>query len=244
MRNFVFLTALCATALLMAAEDGWKVTEEVSVNGSRVIKHSYFNEQYIKVVNQADTGSNETIIDIANDKITLINHFQKSYQVSKLSDYIKFAEGIANGLKNGGYVNPQKIEPKVVFEKKGPEKVGAWDALHYVVKVDGKEYQEIWVAPALKTSPVLEFRKKYAALLPETLVKYRALDEKIKDQAAAEGMIVRMVKIPINKKLPKIDQTMTEVVKFDITPALLTVPKDYLDKTIVQAAPAQTPAKQ
>jgi hypothetical protein len=241
MRKLAFLTALCATALLMAAENGWKVTEEVSVNGSRVLKHSYFNENYIKVINQADTGSTETIIDIAADKITIINHFQKSYQVSKLSDYIKFAEGIANGLRNGGYVNPQKLEPKMVFEKKGTEQIGAWSAIHYVVKVDGKDYQEIWVAPELKTSPVLEFRKKYAALLPETLVKYRALDEKIKDQAAAEGMIVRMVKVPINKKLPKIDQTMTEVVKFDITPALLTVPKDYTDKTIV-ATPA--PAKQ
>lgn len=241
MRKLAFLIALCAAALLMAAEEGWKVTEEVTVNGSRVLKQSYFNEQYIKVVNQADTGSNETIIDLANDKITIINHYQKSYQVSKLSDYIKFAEGIASGLRNGGYVNPQKLEPKIVFEKKGTEVVGAWNTLHYVVKVDGKDYQEIWVAPELKTSPVLEFRKKYAALLPETLVKYRALDEKIKDQAAAEGMIVRMVKLPLNKKLPKIDQRMTEMVKFELIPALLTVPKDYTDKTIV-ATPA--PAKQ
>lgn len=240
MRTLAFLAALCATALLMAAENSWKVTEEVSVNGSRVIKTSYLNEQYIKVVNQADTGSTETIIDLANDRITIINHFQKSYQVSKFSEYIKFAEGIASGLKNGGYVNPQKLEPKMTFEKKGTEQVGAWNTIHYIVKVDGKDYQEIWVAPELKTSPVLEFRKKYSAYLPETLVKYRALDEKIKDRVAAEGMIVRMVKIPINKKLPKIDQTMTEVVKFALVPALLTVPKDYTDKTIV-AAPV--PAK-
>jgi len=203
-----------------------------------VTKRSYFNEQIIKVVNEAPTGSTETIVDLVNDKVTIINHFQKTYQISKLSDYIKFAEGIASGLKNGGYADTEKVEPKIVFVKKGPEKVGQWDTLHYMVTVDGKEYQEIWVATELKTSPIVELRKKYATLLPETLVKYRALEEKIKDKAAAEGLIVRSVKIPLNKKLPKVEQTMKEILPFAVTPALISIPKGYTDKTI----PAQTPS--
>lgn len=239
MRAFCFLTALFLVGSLWSAEEtGWKVTEEVLVNGSKVTKHSYFNDHYIKVVNEADTGSTETIIDLQNDKITLINHFQKSFQVSKLSDYLKFAEGIANGLKNSGYANPEKVEPKIVFEKKGADVVGPWQAVRSVVKVDGKEYAEIWVASELKTSPVLEYRKKYAALLPETLVKYRAIDEKIREQAATEGLIVRMIKIPLNKKLPKVDQKMISLAPMALTPAMLLIPKDYLDKTIAPGANA------
>jgi len=225
-----------AGSLYPAEEAGWKVTEEVLVNGSKVIKHSHFSDHYIKVVNEADTGSTETIIDLQNDKITLVNHFQKSFQVSKLSDYLKFAEGIATGLKSGGYANPEKIEPKIVFEKRGTDTVGPWQTVRSLVKVDGKEYAEIWVAPELKNSPVLEYRKKYAALLPETLVKYRALDEKIREQAAAEGLIVRMIKIPLNKKLPKIDQKMVSLAPVALTPAMLLIPKDYLDKTITPGA--------
>lgn len=236
MRVFCFVTAFCFAGVLWAEESGWKVTEEVLVNGSKVTKHSYFNDHYIKVVNEADTGSAETIIDLQNDKITLINHFQKSFQVSKLSDYLKFAEGIANGLKSGGYANPEKIEPKIVFEKKGTDTVGAWQTVRFLVKVDGKEYAEIWVAPELKNSPVLEYRKKYAALLPETLVKYRALDEKIREQASTEGLLVRMIKTPLNKKLPKVDQKMISVVPMVLTPAMLTIPKDYIDKTIAPEA--------
>ncbi len=237
MRSSVFFTVVMAATLLAAAEEGWQITEEVTVNGSTVVKRSYLTDQTIKVVNEAPTGSTETIVDLANDKVTIINHFQKTFQVSKLSDYLKFAENIANGLKNSGYADPEKLDPKIAFVKKGPEKVGGWDTIRYLVTVDGKEYQEIWVAPALKTSPIVELRKKYAAYLPETLVKYRVLEEKIKDKAASEGLIVKSVKIPLNKKLPRVEQTMKDIAPLVLSPTLFAVPKGYADKTI-PAAPA------
>ncbi len=237
MRSIMAIFFVTATTILAAAEEGWQITEEVAVNGSIVIKRSYLSDQVIKVVNESPTGSTETIVDLAGDKVIIINHFQKTYQISKLSDYLKFAENIASGLKNSGYADPEKLDPKIVFIKKGVEKVDSWDTVHYLVTVDGKEYQEIWIAPALKTSRLIELRKKYAAYLPETLVKYRVLEEKIKDKAASEGLIVKSVKIPLNKKLPRVEQTLKEIAPLVLSPALFAVPKGYTDKTI-PAAPA------
>ncbi len=237
MRSMMLFFFIAMATILAAAEEGWQITEEVVVNGSTVVKRSYLTEQVIKVVNEAPTGSTETIVDLANDTVTIVNHFQKTYQVSKLSDYLKFAEGIANGLKNSGYADPEKLDPKIVFVKKGSEKIGSWDTIRYLVTVDGKEYQEIWVAPALKTSPIIELRKKYAAYLPETLVKYRVLEEKIRDKAEAEGLVIKSTKIPLNKKLPRVEQTLKEISPLVPAPALFTIPKGYTDKT-VSAAPA------
>jgi len=239
MSKMLFFLFIMAVSTVVFAAEGWEVIEEVSVNGSIIIKRSYFDENVIKVVNESPTGSTETIVDLANDKVILINHFQKTYQVSKLSDYIAFAEGMANGLKSGGYVDPEKLNPKIAFVKKGSEKIGAWETTRYLVTVDGKDYQEVWIAPSFKTSPVIQYRKKYASFLPETLVKYRAIEEKIKDKAAEEGLIVKSIKIPLNKKLPKVQQTMKEIKSITITPALLAIPSGYTDKT-VGVSPATT----
>ncbi len=242
MMRLLGIIAATLVPFALLASEGYKLTEEVTVEGGRVIKQSWIDETRAKVVNQAPTGSTETIVDISADKVVMINHFNKSYQVAKLSDFIKFAEGIANGLKQGGFVNPEKLDPKIVFERKGTEKSGSWNAVRYLVKVDGREFYEIWVSPDLKDNPVNGYRKKFAAYLPESLVKYRDLEDKIKDQAAAEGMIVRMIRIPLNKKMPRTDQTVTAVEKVDMTPEVFAIPSDYTDKTIVDASQPQPQA--
>lgn len=237
MARFLILVFTVMATAALCAQESWKISEEVEVDGNKVQKVSYIGTDIMRTVNTAASGQNESIVDLKKDSITMVNHIQKTYQVFKLSEYIKFAQNMADSLKNQGYINPDKVEPKIAYIKKKAELLGKWNSQNYIVKVDGKDAYEIWVAPELKESPVIGFRKKFAAVLPEGLAKYRTIEEKVKDHFDAEGLIVKMIKIPINKKLPKITQTMTAFDKADITPEMLVIPSDYADKTV------GTPAK-
>ncbi|MCK5809073.1 hypothetical protein KAH37_08830 [bacterium] len=232
MKNRVLLViGLLLMTFAVNGASGWKTVEEIVINGTKVNKETLVFGDVMKMINKTDKGGNETIIDLSADQITLINHFDKSYQVLKLSKYIEFAEGMLKEMTAQGRINPDKIPPKITYKKGAIESVTLGKSTHYSVAVDGKPYMEVWVAPELKDSSLIGFRDKFAKMLPSDLTKYRSIDAKIRDHLSAEGLIIKQIKTPFNKKLPKSEQTMLSMEKIEMPPKLIVIPDDYVSKT-------------
>ncbi len=230
MKIRLFFVTLLLSFFSLSALDGWKTVETVSVDGTTVKKETMVFEDIMKVVNTTKNGGNETIIDLKADKITLINHFDKTYQVIKLSEYIKFAEGMLKELTAQGRINPDKVPPKIEYQKVATESVGQWTGIHYTVLVDGKPYADVWVAPELKDSSLVSFQEKFASLMPSSLTKYRSLDTKIREHLSQEGLIVRQIKHPFVAKLPTVEQTLVSFKKVVRPLQLIVIPQGYTIK--------------
>ena len=146
------------------AADIWETSEEVDVNGALAEKTVVISDSVMKVVNTSPNGETETLVDLNADKITIINHKYKTFQTFKISKYIEFAQQLFNELKEKqGTIDPEKILPKVAFEKQGNEAVDKWNCEVWNVSVDGKPYSKVWVAPELKNKQLLEFKKKFSS---------------------------------------------------------------------------------
>jgi hypothetical protein len=221
---FIFSTSIFG-------EDAWKTVEKVVVNGTVVTKSSITNNNIAKTINKTKFGSTETIINLKQNKIIIINNIAKTYQEINLAEYIKFAQNVAENMRAQGYIDPQTVLPKLEYKLLGTQKISNWNTQHYMVLVDNKNYMEIWVAKSLKDSPALKFRKKFASMMPESLVKYRSIQAKIKDHFAKTGMIVKSVKLPLNKKMPKVTQTITSISMIKLTPDMLKIPANYISKS-------------
>jgi len=229
-RIFTVLIIFLLPSFIFSA-DVWRSVEEIEVNGKIVTKDIFVGSDTMRTVNESVNGKNETIIDLKNDKITMINHKSQTFQTVKLSEYIKFAEQLAAEMRGNGHIDPEKVIPNVTFEKTGGEKVGEWECEEWLVKVDGKPYNKVWVAPALKNLPLIKFKRKFAAIMPESLVKYRSIDAKIEDNFLPLGLIVKAQKIPSNKKMPVVTQTVKEIKPALDKNLLFKIPAEYKDKS-------------
>lgn len=221
---------LLLPSVLFSAEV-WKSVEEVEVNGQIVTKNIFVTADTMKTENVTENGKNETLVDLKADKITFVNHKTQSFQVIKLSKYIEFAEQLAADIKSQGHIDSDKVIPQVSFEKKGNVKVGDFDCEEWNVMVDSKQYSKVWVAPSLKNSPVIKFKKKFAALMPDSIVKFRSIDAKIEDNFLPVGMIVKSVRTPISKKVPVVTQTIKLVQPLTIESISFKIPVTYVDKS-------------
>lgn len=231
MKNKIWLVvALLLVAFGLSAADGWKTVEEIKIDGTTVKKETLVFGDVMKMINSSANGGNETIIDLTADKITLINHFNKTYQEIKLSKYIAFAEDMLKEMTAQGRINPDKIPPKITYKKGAVEAVTLGKGIRYSVAVDGKPYMEVWVAPELKDSSLIGFRDKFAKMLPSDLTKYRDIDAKIRDHLSTEGLIIRQIKTPFNSKLPKSEQTMILMEKIPMPLKLIVIPDGYVSK--------------
>ena len=113
MRKFLFvLTTVFVCSSLLAA-DIWETREEIDVNGTLAEKSMFISDSVMKVINTSPSGDSETFIDLAADKITIINHKYKSFQTIQLSKYIEFAQQLFNELKE----KTGKFEPERLFLK-------------------------------------------------------------------------------------------------------------------------------
>lgn len=230
---FTVLIFMLVPAFIFSAEV-WKSVEEVEVNGKIVTKNIYVGNDIMRSENESVSGKNETIIDLKNDKITIINHKTMTYQEIKLSKYVEFAEQLAADMRGTGHVDPEKVIPQIAFEKVGASKVGEWDCEEWIVKVDGKPYNRVWVAPSLKNLPVIKFKKKFAAVMPESLAKFRTVDAKIEDNFLASGMIVKAQKVPSNKKMPVVTQTVKIIEPAEVLMLKFKIPKGYENKSALE----------
>lgn len=217
--------------VLIHSAEVWKSVEEVEVNGQIVTKNIFVGNDIMRTENESISGKNETVIDLKADKITIINHKTESYQIITLSKYIEFAQQLAADMKGTGHVDPEKVIPQVAFEKVGESKVGEWECEEWVVKVDGKPYNKVWVAPALKNLPVIKFKKKFAAVMPESLAKYRSVDAKIEDNFLNSGMIVKAQKAPTSKKMPVVTQTVKLIEPAQAAVLKFSIPDGYENKS-------------
>ena len=238
-RFFMFFTVLFVCGTLFAA-DVWETSEEIDVNGVLSEKSMLITDNMMKVVNTSPSGDTETFIDLAADKITIINHKYKSFQVIKLSKYIEFAQQFLNELKEKtGKFDPDKAVPKVTFEKQGNETVEKWNCEVWNVIVDGKPYSKVWVSPELKNQQVIDFKKKFAATLPESLSKYRTVDAQIDDKFVEIGTVVRSIKIAQNPKMPVVKITVKKMTKSNLKKIDLVIPAGYADKSVPEATNTQ-----
>lgn len=223
------------------AADIWETREVIDVNGMTSEKSVVISDGVMKVVNTSSSGETETVVDLNADKITIVTHNQKSFQTIKLSEYVKFAQQLLNELKEkNGTVDPEKVVPKVTFEKLGNETVGKWNCEVWNVSVDGKPYSKVWVAPELKNKQLIDFKKKFSAIIPENLAKYRTVDAQIDDNFFEKGTVVKSFKIPQNPKMPAITITLKEMTKSDAKKLKLAIPAGYADKSAPEMSKPQS----
>lgn len=238
MRKILFVLAMFLACPQLFAADIWETREEIDVNGTVAEKTVVISDSVMKVVNTSPNGETETLVDLNADKITIVNHKYKTFQTFKISKYIEFAQQLFNELKEKqGTVDPEKVLPKVAFEKQGNETVEKWNCEVWNVSVDGKPYSKVWVAPELKNKQLLEFKKKFTAVLPENLAKYRTVDAQIEDKFVEIGTVVRSVKLSQNPKMPEIKTTVKKMIRSDLKKIDLVLPAGYADKSVPEVQP-------
>ena len=240
MKKFLFVLSVFVCSSLLAA-DIWETREEIDVNGVIAEKNTVISGNMMKVVNTSPNGDTETFIDLDADKITIVNHKYKSFQTIKLSKYIEFAQQLFNELKDKtGKFDPEKVIPKVAFEKQGNEVVEKWNCEIWNVVVDGKPYSKVWVAPEMKNRQLSEFKKKFAATLPENLAKYRTVEAQIEDKFVEIGTIVKSVKLSLNPKMPEVKTTVKRMAKSDLKKIEVVIPAGYVDKSAPETGNPQS----
>ena len=240
MKKFLFILTMFFVVSQLFAADIWETSEEIDVNGTIAEKNVAISDSVMKVVNVSPDGNTETMIDLNADKITIVNHKYKSFQTIKLSKYIEFAQQLFNELKEkSGKIDPEKVLPKVTFEKQGTAMVEKWNCEIWAVSVDGRLYSQVWVAPELKSPQVVEFKKKFTAVLPENLSKYRTVDAQIDDKFMEIGTIVRSIKVAQNPKMPSVKTTVKKIIKSDLKKINFAIPAGYIDKSVPEPAAAQ-----
>ena len=240
MKKFLFVLSVFVCSSLLAA-DIWETREEIDVNGVIAEKNTVISGNMMKVVNTSPNGDTETFIDLDADQITIVNHKYKSFQTIKLSKYIEFAQQLFNELKDKtGKFDPEKVIPKVTFEKQGNEVVEKWNCEIWNVVVDGKPYSKVWVAPEMKNRQLSEFKKKFAATLPENLAKYRTVEAQIEDKFVEIGTIVKSVKLSQNPKMPEVKTTVKRMAKSDLKKIEVVIPAGYVDKSAPETGNPQS----
>ena len=240
MKKFLFVLSMVFACSSLFAADIWETQEEINVNGTVAEKTVVISDSAMKVVNTSPNGETETLVDLNADKITIVNHKYKTFQTFKISKYIEFAQQLFNDLKEKqGAVDPDKVLPKVTFEKQGNETVEKWNCEVWSVIVDGKPYSKVWVTPEMKNKQLLEFKKKFTAILPDNLVKYRTVEAQVEDKFVEIGTVVKSVKLSQNPKMPEIKTTVKKMMRSDLKKIELMLPAGYADKS----APEQVQPK-
>ena len=223
------------------AADIWETQEEINVNGTVAEKTVVISDSAMKVVNTSPNGETETLVDLNADKITIVNHKYKTFQTFKISKYIEFAQQLFNDLKEKqGAVDPDKVLPKVTFEKQGNETVEKWNCEVWSVIVDGKPYSKVWVTPEMKNKQLLEFKKKFTAILPDNLVKYRTVEAQVEDKFVEIGTVVKSVKLSQNPKMPEVKTTVKKMMRSDLKKIELMLPAGYADKSAPETVQPKT----
>jgi hypothetical protein len=217
--------------IIASASEVWKSTEEIEVNGKKITKQIYVTEDMMKTINTADSGGNETIIDLKNDKITMINHKTESYQIIKLSKYVEFAEQLAEDIKARGHISTDEVIPQLKFEKVKDTKLNDWDCEEWTVILDGKPYRKIWVSPELKEAPILKFKNKFGKIIPDSLVKYKSINSRIDKHFMDKGMVIKSVRISTSKRVPEVTQTVKSIKPVTLKSITVKIPANYLDKS-------------
>lgn len=230
MKSLVFALIFIFSGALLSLEQAWVVKEEVKINSKIILRQTIVTKEVLKTIKDSEEGKTETILDLANDKIVIINHSKKEYQKLVLSQYIKFVEQMAEGLRQHSNFKVGELDKNITYHFEGNETVGKWETSRYKVKLNGKESMTVWVAKSLKDSEILTFRKRFDNILPETLSIYKSVDDKIKDHFTNIGMIVKMDKKPYNKQLPKVSETVVDFEKIITTPKTFSIPKTYSNK--------------
>ena len=228
---FTFFMMVFVCGSIFAAEI-WETREEIDVNGMIAEKSIMVSGSVMKVVNASPNGATEDFYDLDADKVTMINHKYKTFQTIKLSELVKFSQQWFNAMsEQKGNIDPEKLLPKVEFEKQGNETVEKWNCEVWAVSVDGRPYSKVWVVPEAKNNQLIEFKKKFAKVLPESLSKYLSVDSKIEDRFVETGMIVRTLKLSRNPKMSDVRTTLKKIGRSDLKKIELVIPAGYTDKS-------------
>jgi len=231
MRKFIVFVFLIFISFSIVAGEIWQLKEVIKVNNNVFSRYTYISGNILKLVNQTDSGKTETIINMDQDRMIIANYNQKTYQEVKLSEYIEFVEHMSDALKRHKGYSKKKSLPKIKYKRVASEKIEKWDTVQYMVLINGKEFMTVWVAPGLKNSPVIKFRDKFDSIIPDSLTSHKSIDDKVKDHFKDVGMIVKMHKIPANRTLPDVVETLKSLDKIKAAPEIFRIPKDFSSKT-------------
>ncbi len=219
MRIFTFFTAIILCQALLAGS-GWKVEELVEVNGMKVKKTSYLDNDVIRVVDRSEKAGHEMEIDLKNNSITTVNHVKRGFQKRNLEHYLGFLARMTESL------GAKRTENVTFHKEKGSETVGSWKSVPYLVRIDGRDFMKVWVAEAGKLGELVALRERFASLIPAHLLKYRSVEDKIRDRFNKLGIIVKMHRYS-RRKLPPVTQTLISVEEVKTERHRLVIPKDY-----------------
>ena len=92
----------------------------------------------------------------------------------------------------------------------------------------------------MKNRQLSEFKKKFAATLPENLAKYRTVEAQIEDKFVEIGTIVKSVKLSQNPKMPEVKTTVKKMVKSDLKKIEVVIPAGYVDKSAPETVNPQS----
>ncbi len=209
------------------AGEGWEIKEEVESNKTIVQTTTRLTENTAIILHAGKIGKSEIALDFKNNIFVSINHQNKSYEEYKLSDYLDMINKMAETIMTEKESKTQKgtANPNIQYIKKGKQKVGHWNATHYLIKVDKKDFMKIWVAEDLKNSPFKEALKRVTSFLPDFNVKNKSSEDSIRDFLNEKGVVVKLIRYPFNSKLPVITTQIVSIEKTEVP--VFSIPAGY-----------------
>ncbi len=229
MKKFLMLIIMFFPVFVFAEKTVWKIVEKQEMSGVKVVKTSYFNEKSMKLIKESDGKKIAHVIDLQKEQIVLLDYNSKEYQTVDLNKYIKMASDMASAYESQGYLNKSKADRDIEYIKGETEKSENGELVQYTVMVDGKKHQDLWIDVSMKNSPVLLFREKFRDYLPASLMKYRSLESKIRDNFTGKGMIMKAVSHPPDEKLSTVTRKIDSVKPIPFSADIFTVPEDFAE---------------
>lgn len=130
---FIFIPILLLGGWLIDEEEIIK-TPDTSVAFENKI---YFDEEHVRV--SGDRGT--FIVDLKDSLIYLVNENEKIYTSLPLREWLSIVSQIESsmGQDTGGKVEIERTSLR--------EKIAGYTATKYIVYVDGKPFEELWISP-------------------------------------------------------------------------------------------------
>lgn len=227
MKRILMLLIIAVPVFVFAEKTVWKIVEKHEMSGVTVKKTSYFNEKSMKLLKESDGKKIAHVIDLEKEQIILLDYNSKEYQTVDLNKYIKMASDMASAYESQGYLNKSKTNRDIEYIKGETEKFEKGELVKYTVMVDGEKHQDLWIDVSMKNSPVLLFREKFRDYLPASLMKYRSLESKIRDNFTGKGMIMKAVSHPPDEKLSTVTREIDFVKPIPFSADIFTIPENF-----------------
>ena len=204
MKKLIFMLLLAVIPALSFAD----LTVTTYEDGEAEI--SYFKANQLA---SYEDGELQSIIDVKNNLIILIDNEHKVYTKASFEEFLKEQEKFFQAAMQQMFKNPrtkkiyleQKKElesQKYSYQKGGSKIINGYSCDSYTVYRNGKKYKELWVAPKLLTevktefnlANMIQFSEKSSAILKKYGMEYQ--ESKIETEIMQKGYLVFERELP------------------------------------------------